>query len=133
MTTRPRLPAALLCLGLALTGLPAEAMTVGRCNMRDGNGFRPVLLITDNGQTTVLRPGDDGLTRRILFDPEATVAWAAAAYGIAPGAVHYSDLCHAEGHGEAIAHPHAPDPVAVDPAEPEDPDEGPADPDAEAT
>lgn len=63
------------------TSTGAQALTVSRCNQLIDGVYKPVLVVEDNGNTVVHQIGDDGLSRRVLFDPKAALAWAVQKYG----------------------------------------------------
>ncbi len=69
------------CLALPQT---AAALEVGRCNIAEDGMFRTVLVVRLDGATHIHRAGQDGLTRRILFNPDAAADWALARYGAGP-------------------------------------------------
>lgn len=66
---------------LVSTTLGADALTVARCNVLEDGVYRPALLVETNGDAVVHRIGADGLTRGMVFDEDAALAWAAAHYG----------------------------------------------------
>ena len=72
---------ALVGVMLVASTLGAEAYTVSRCNVQAGGEFVPVLMVEVNGERSVHRLGEEGLTRSILFDPQAALAWAMSKYG----------------------------------------------------
>jgi hypothetical protein len=76
------------------TAQGASALTVTRCNQLDDGVYRPVLVIEHNGETHVHAMGEDGLTRSILFNADAALAWAQELYGAdATIPATYSDNC----------------------------------------
>ena len=50
--------------GMAL----AETTSVSRCNFSEGAAYKPGLRITKDGETRLIKVGEQGLTRRIIFD-----------------------------------------------------------------
>jgi len=71
----------LVCAVYALTVSAALAWTVERKSIRIDAVFVPVLIAVD-GQTEVIhRVGEDGLTRRIMYDRRLALAWAKELYG----------------------------------------------------
>lgn len=66
---------------LVSTTLGADALTVARCNVLEDGVYRPALLVETNGDAVVHRIGSDGLTRSMVFNEDAALAWAAAHYG----------------------------------------------------
>ena len=70
-------------LGIVVVVSPfgAEALTVGRCTQLVDGVFKPILMVENNGQKTIHRIGEDGLTRTIVFNTDAAIAWAAERYG----------------------------------------------------
>lgn len=68
----------------ALVGVILVSTTLGadaRCNVLEDGVYRPALLVETNGDAVVHRIGSDGLTRSMVFDEDAALAWAAAHYG----------------------------------------------------
>ncbi|WP_372837545.1 hypothetical protein [Phaeovulum sp.] len=63
---------------LIATTLGAEAATVSRCSVLDGDTYVPTLMIEINGQQEMFRIGERGLTRSIVFDAEKAINWARA-------------------------------------------------------
>ena len=54
----------------------AKTITVSRCNALVDGIFRPVLVVQPtHGEKTVYHIGDEGLTRQILFNEAAALAW----------------------------------------------------------
>lgn len=54
----------------------AKAITVSRCNALVDGIFRPVLVVQPtHGEKTVYHLGEAGLTRQILFNEAAALAW----------------------------------------------------------
>jgi hypothetical protein len=119
MTTLSRPILGLTVLGAVLVSgtLSASAMTVGRCNALVDGVYVPVLVVRNGDEETIHQIGSDGLTRRIVFDVDAALTWAAALLGVSD--INYSDECHKPG-GEDVA---APPPVTVVEEEEEDEDE----------
>lgn len=74
---------ALVGIMLVSTTLGADAYTVSRCNALMDGVYRPVLLVEVNGERSVHRIGEDGLTRSIVFNPGKALEWAGAKYGAA--------------------------------------------------
>ncbi|MDH3265031.1 MAG: hypothetical protein OEM24_13670 [Paracoccaceae bacterium] len=74
---------ALVGVMLVSTSLGAQAYTVSRCNAKRDQVYVPVLLIEVGGERFMHEIGTDGLTRSVVFDPDAAVAWAASRYGAA--------------------------------------------------
>lgn len=66
---------------LVSTALGANAMTVARCNVLLDGTYRPALLVEANGESTIHQIGEEGLTRGVVFDEAAALAWAAERYG----------------------------------------------------
>lgn len=86
------------------TGQGASAMTVTRCNALSDGVYRPVLIVEHDGTRTVHAMGEDGLTRSIIFNPEAALAWAQDRYGAdATVPAGYVDTCGSAGGGAAFA------------------------------
>lgn len=82
------------------TAQGASALTVTRCNQLDDGVYRPVLVVEHDGQTQVHMLGEDGLTRSILFNPAAALAWAQERYGAdASVPATYVDACGSGGGG----------------------------------
>lgn len=50
--------------GMAL----AETTSVSRCNFTEGAAYKPGLWITKDGVTRLVKVGEEGLTRRIIYD-----------------------------------------------------------------
>lgn len=71
----------LVGVALVTTSLGACTMTISRCTLDENGSSTPVLLVDKDGQTIMHRVGDDGLSRQILFDEAATLAWVKAKYG----------------------------------------------------
>ncbi len=61
---------------LIATTLGAEAATVSRCSVLDGDTYVPTLMIEINGDQELFRIGERGLTRSILFDAQKAISWA---------------------------------------------------------
>lgn len=66
---------------LVASAYGAAALTVKRTNQLIDGVYAPVLIVTNNGKTTVHLIGQDGLTRAILFDQGRALAWARKFYG----------------------------------------------------
>lgn len=83
-------------LGVVLisTSVGANALTVGRCSVLVDGVYIPVLVVENDGQKTVHQIGEDGLTRRIVFNVNAALDWATQVYGVDEQSVSYSDKCH---------------------------------------
>lgn len=98
--------------GIALVGafvlsgsLSAQALTVGRCNVLVDGVYTPALIVTNGDSETVHHIGTDGLTRRIVFDPQAALAWAAGLFGAAAEDIDYSDACQVSTAGASTPPP----------------------------
>ena len=63
---------------LVATALGADAATVSRCTVLEGDTFVPALMIEINGHQELVRIGQRGLSRSIAFDADRAVAWAKA-------------------------------------------------------
>lgn len=100
------------------SSIAANALTVGRCNALVDGVYVPVLVVKNGAEETIYQIGTDGLTRNIIFNPDAALDWAASVYGIAADAVDYSDACHKEGGEAEVAPP--PSPVIEEEEEDED-------------
>ena len=83
-------------LGVIVVASPmgAEALTVGRCNMLVDGVYKPVLVVENDGQKTIHEIGEDGLTRRIVFNANAALAWAVEKYGADAATSSSSNSCH---------------------------------------
>ncbi|WP_136644609.1 hypothetical protein [Tabrizicola sp. YIM 78059] len=82
----------------------ATALTVTRCNALSDGVYRPVLVVEHDGVRTIHAMGEDGLTRSIIFNPEAALSWAKARYGAdATLPAVYADGCGSGGGGGAPA------------------------------
>lgn len=66
---------------LVSTTLGADAYTVTRCKVVINGIVQSVLLVEVGGEVKVHRLGEEGLTRRIAFNPGRALDWAAAKYG----------------------------------------------------
>src|SRR3989338_8439660 len=54
----------------------AKAITVSRCNALVEGVYQPVLVVQPTkGEKTVYHIGDEGLTRQIIFNEAAALAW----------------------------------------------------------
>lgn len=96
----------------------ASALTVTRCNQLDDGVYRPVLVIEHNGETHVHSMGEDGLTRSILFNANAALAWAQQRYGAdATVPATYGDNCGSPSGS-------SPMPIPVDGDDDDDDDDG---------
>lgn len=71
----------------------AEALTVGRCNHLIDGVYKPVLVVKNNDSKTIYQIGENGLTRSVVFNDEAALAWASEKYGSPLAAVQYDDSC----------------------------------------
>jgi hypothetical protein len=94
---------------LISTAMGAQAATVSRCNVLLDGVYRPVLLVVANGEKTVHHIGENGLTRSIVFNPDAALQWAAAAYG--------ADVEYGGNTCGIVASDSGTDPVPVPPSE----------------
>jgi hypothetical protein len=101
MSTPSRLLTRAFSVGVLVvsTSYGASALTVTRCNMLSDGVYRPVLVIESGGSTTVHPMGEDGLTRSILFNPAAALAWAKERYGADASVVSQSLSCGETGGG----------------------------------
>ncbi|OHC52662.1 MAG: hypothetical protein A3D16_23515 [Rhodobacterales bacterium RIFCSPHIGHO2_02_FULL_62_130] len=69
----------------------AKAITVSRCNALVEGVYQPVLVVQPTkGEKTVYHIGDEGLTRQIIFNEAAALAWVKQRFGENAGAV---DIC----------------------------------------
>lgn len=84
MLPLPRTLAPIAFAGCLLLPQTAAAIEVGRCNIAEDGMFRTVLLVRLAGKTHIHRAGQDGLTRRVLFNSDAAADWAMARYGAGP-------------------------------------------------
>ena len=64
----------------------ADTTNVSRCNYTDGGGYLPGLWITRDGATRLIKVGEEGLTRRILFDNTMAMDFARTQIGGDAGA-----------------------------------------------
>jgi hypothetical protein len=78
---------------LIATTTGAQALTVTRCNLLIDGVYKPVLVVNDNGTQTVHEIGEDGLTRRVLFDSDAALQWAIQKYGADAASSSYGGTC----------------------------------------
>ncbi len=78
---------------LIATTSGAQALTVTRCNVLVDGTYKPVLVVEDNGTQTVHQIGEDGLTRRVLFDADAALQWAVQKYGADAASSSYGGTC----------------------------------------
>lgn len=78
---------------LIATTTGAQALTVTRCNVLIDGTYKPVLVVEDNGTKTVHQIGEDGLTRRVLFDADAALQWAVQKYGADAASSSYGGSC----------------------------------------
>ncbi|MFN6924024.1 MAG: hypothetical protein ACK4P8_00065 [Tabrizicola sp.] len=104
MSKSPKLLTRSFTIGVLLvsTSYGASALTVERCNQLSDGVYRPVLIVEHDGVRTVHAMGEDGLTRSILFNPAAALAWAQERYGAdATVPSSYVDACGAGGGGGA--------------------------------
>jgi hypothetical protein len=83
------------------SSLSANALTVGRCNSLVDGIYVPVLLVQNGDAKSVHRIGSDGLTRGIIYNPDAALSWAVQDFGVAESDAEYSDACHAVIEGNA--------------------------------
>ena len=107
MSTSPKLLTRSFTLGVLLvsTSYGASALTVERCNQLSDGVYRPVLIVEHDGVRTVHAMGEDGLTRSILFNPAAALAWAQERYGAdATVPSTYVDACGSGGASLLVAH-----------------------------
>lgn len=65
----------------ALTASAALAWTIERKSIRIEASFVPVLIAVDGETEVIHRVGEDGLTRRIMYDERQALAWAKGLYG----------------------------------------------------
>lgn len=96
MTTHNRITFGLSVIGATLlsSAVASNALTVGRCNeLVDGN-YVPALVVKNGAEKSVYLIGSDGLTRSIVFNEEAALAWSAALLGVSESDINYSDACH---------------------------------------
>lgn len=107
MTNPLTIRAAVLGVMLVASPMGAQALTVTRCNVLIDGTYRPVLVVEHDGGKTTHQIGEDGLTRRIVFNPDAALQWAEAQYG-ASGTV--STDCNASGNARERATPSLPPP-----------------------
>lgn len=69
----------------------AKAITVSRCNALLDGVYRPVLVVQPtHGEKTIYHIGDEGLTRQIIFNEAAALAWVKQRFGEDASAV---DIC----------------------------------------
>lgn len=131
MPTLSRTFAPLAFAGCLLLPQGAMALEVGRCNIPEDGMFRTVLIVRLDGQTHIHRPGQDGLTRRILFNADAAAEWAVARHGAGPA--RNIAACIDDGRDVVLADKGdaavVSDPVAAEPGDPqpvdvEDPPKG---------
>lgn len=81
----------------------ASALTVTRCNALSDGVYSPVLIVEHDGVRTIHAMGEDGLTRSIIFNPEAALAWAQQRYGAdATIPATYNDACGSGGGGASL-------------------------------
>lgn len=106
-SSRKIIQAAAVGVLLVATTSGAQALTVTRCNELVDGVYKPVLVVNDNGNVVVHQIGDDGLTRRVLFDADAALQWAVQKYGADAAASSYGGTCFG-------AAPGATDSVAVE-------------------
>ncbi|OYX25320.1 MAG: hypothetical protein B7Z10_06745 [Rhodobacterales bacterium 32-66-7] len=66
---------------LALTSTVAMAWTIERKSIRIDDAFVPVLVAHDGKTEVIHRVGEDGLTRRIMYDRRLALTWAKGLYG----------------------------------------------------
>ncbi len=114
ITSRPILGLTVLGAILVASSLSANALTVGRCNALVDGVYVPVLVVRNGDAESVHQIGTDGLTRRIVFDADAALTWAADLFGATDS--DYSDACH-KVENDSIAPPPPvviPDPVDED-------------------
>lgn len=103
---------------LIATTSGAQALTVTRCNQLIDGVYKPVLVVDNDGNVTVHQIGDDGLTRRVLFDSDAALQWAVMKYGADAATASHGGTCFG-------AAPGATDSTAAPAEEPqEDDDDG---------
>jgi hypothetical protein len=123
MSMSPKLFTRTFAVGMLVvsTSYGAQALTVTRCNQLSDGVYRPVLIVEHDGTFTVHAMGEDGLTRSILFNPGAALAWAQERYGAdATVPASYVEACGTYGGGSGLP---APSEVAVV-ADDDDDDDG---------
>ena len=81
---------ATLSVTLAAGAVYAESTSVSRCNSGQGAEFKPSLWITQNGVSRLVKVGEEGLTRRIVFDDQLAIAYVRAQNGGGAGSSHVS-------------------------------------------
>ena len=68
----------------------ADSTYVSRCNYTEGARYLPGLWITRDGATRLIKVGEEGLTRRILFNNTMAMDFARAQIGADAGAAQIS-------------------------------------------
>ncbi len=99
---------------LIATTSGAQALTVTRCNVLVDGTYKPVLVVEDNGTQTVHQIGEDGLTRRVLFDADAALQWAVQKYGADAASSSYGGTCFGAAPGATDSAGAAPAPADDD-------------------
>lgn len=102
----------------AVGTIGAQATTVTRCNIASGvNGiYVPVLDVSAGGQNHRFFMGDQGLTRAVIYDPEAALQWVSNQLGLDAASL-TMDLCAKV--NTSKSNPPAEDPKPTEPTEPE--------------
>jgi hypothetical protein len=105
--------AALISALVATCATGAQALTVTRCNVNVEGVFRPALKIKGETETSTVVIGQNGLTRRIIFNQDALEAWVEERFG---ASMVFSDCAYTRDPSPSIAVPAAaPPPPAAAP------------------
>lgn len=99
---------------LIATTSGAQALTVTRCNQLIDGVYKPVLIVENDGETMVHQIGDDGLTRRVLFDADAALQWAVQKYGADAATSSHDGTCFGAAPGATDAPAAAGKPIMDD-------------------
>lgn len=96
----------------------AQSVQISRCNVLSGGSFVPALIVSTNGQRQVFGLGDNGLTRRMIFNEGLARAFVITTLGLPDVDFSYGDCA---GSGGGIVAP--PPPVVLIAAGPPDPED----------
>ncbi len=69
----------------------AQSLNLTRCNTKDGSTYVPALLIYSNGARHVFKIGDNGLTRKVMYDAAEAKAFIAQELGLPMDQLSYTD------------------------------------------
>ena len=85
----------------------AETTSVSRCNTLEGATQVPALWITKDGVTKLTKIGENGLTRRIMFDDQLAMDFVRAQMGSSAGSSHvsFTNSCSSGGYSYAAEEP----------------------------